>query len=259
MSNVGIGIHSMRGVKDDSIINIARLKGDKTPFHIHIAEQLKEIEDCEAFLGKRPVEWLLDNVDLNENYHLVHATHLTDSETIGIAKSKAKVVICPTTEGNLGDGIFPLRLFQENVGQWSIGTDSHIGINPLEELRLLDYGQRLVSHKRNTFTDICEGDSGAFGIRQATVNGRIAMGNHNPQYFEVGEYFDCAIIDAEAPLIRNSGIDKLTSTIVYSCDATHQLGTISKGNWVVKEGKHVKREEINRNFDNVMQGLKSRS
>ena len=121
------------------------------PVHIHVSEQLKEIEDSLAYLGKRPVEWVLDNLDLNERYQLVHATHLTSSEVEKLAKSKAQVVICPSTEGNLGDGIFPLIDFQKLGGHWCIGTDSHIGINPEEELRILDYGQRLTTHKRNIY------------------------------------------------------------------------------------------------------------
>ena len=112
------------------------------PFHIHVSEQLQEVKDAIAYLGKRPVEWLLENLNLNDRFHLVHATHLTDDETTQLAKSNAHVVLCPSTEGNLGDGIFPLRLYQAHGGKWSIGTDSHIGLNPLEELRILDYGQR---------------------------------------------------------------------------------------------------------------------
>ena len=159
-ANIGIGIHSMRGVEPKDIAEIAKSGPQDIPFHIHIAEQLKEIEDSITYLGKRPVEWLLENVELNDRFHLVHATHLTEQETIGIAKSGANVVICPSTEGNLGDGLFPLRKYQNEGGKWSIGTDSHVGLNPLEELRLLDYGQRLISHKRNTYFSPEQGDGG---------------------------------------------------------------------------------------------------
>ena len=124
----------MRGVEPSDISEIAKSGPQDLPFHIHVSEQLKEVEDALRYLGKRPVEWLLENIALNNRFHLVHATHLTTKETEGIAGSGAHVVLCPSTEGNLGDGLFPLRKFQEDGGKWSIGTDSHIGLNPLEEL-----------------------------------------------------------------------------------------------------------------------------
>ena len=107
-ANIAIGIHSMRGVEPELIKRVASEFPKEVPFHIHISEQLKEIEDSKAYLNKRPVEWMLDNIDMNDRFHLVHATHLTKEETIGIAKTGANVVLCPSTEGNLGDGIFPL-------------------------------------------------------------------------------------------------------------------------------------------------------
>ena len=105
-ANIGIGIHSMRGVDPKDIAKIAESGPQNIPFHIHISEQLKEIEDSVSFLNQRPVEWLLDNVKLSDRFHLVHATHLTEQETRGIANGKANVVLCPSTEGNLGDGFF---------------------------------------------------------------------------------------------------------------------------------------------------------
>ncbi len=228
-ANVGIGIHSMRGVEPTDIAEIAKSGPQNIPFHIHISEQLKEIEDSITYLGKRPVEWLAENVQLNERYHLVHATHLIDEETLSIAHSGANVVICPTTEGNLGDGIFPLRKYQAEGGNWSIGTDSHVGINPLEELRLLDYGQRLITHKRNTYTSTTQGDSGLYAIDMACRAGRKAMNNFTPEFFKVGESFNAALIKADSPLIASSKLESLTSTIVYTADATMQAGSIVNG------------------------------
>lgn len=142
------------------------LNGNKNlPLHIHISEQLKEVSDSLEYLGKRPVEWMLEHCEMDSRFHLVHATHINEIELNGIAKSGASVVLCPSTEGNLGDGIFPLRDFILQDGNWSIGTDSHIGSNPMEELRILDYGQRLISHKRNTFYKKTEGNSGKNGNR----------------------------------------------------------------------------------------------
>jgi formiminoglutamate deiminase len=257
-ANLAIGIHSMRGVEAEVIRQVAINGSQKMPFHIHISEQLKEIADSVAYLGKRPVEWMLDNAEMNDRFHLVHATHLTDAETDGIAKSGANVVLCPSTEGNLGDGIFPLKRFQAQGGKWSIGTDSHIGINPFEELRLLDYGQRLISHKRNTFYSSEQGDGGLYAYDQVIKAGRKAMNNFNADYFKVGEAFNAVLIDAKAPLLASSSFENLPSTILYCSDVSMQYGTISHGELVVKEGKHCQEEEIRADFAKTMKSLGSR-
>lgn len=230
-ANIAVGIHSMRGVDAQDILRAAGDLPNNVPFHIHVSEQLKEVEDCIAFLGKRPVEWLLENCDLSERFHLVHATHLTETETEKLAKSGANVVLCPSTEGNLGDGIFPLRKYQNFGGAWSIGTDSHIGLNPFEELRLLDYGQRLISHKRNTFGE----DGGLFAITKATIAGRKAMNNFEPEFFKIGADFDACIIDANAPLLANVKTENLASSIVYSSDVSKIYGTFVKGKLIQKD------------------------
>lgn len=246
-ANIGIGIHSMRGVDPVFIAEIAKNGPQDIPFHIHIAEQLKEIEDCQAYLSKRPVEWLLDNVELNDRYHLVHATHLTSEEISGIAKSKANVVICPSTEGNLGDGIFPLVDYQNQGGNWSIGTDSHIGINPLEELRLLDYGQRLISHNRDTFAKT-HGDSGKFAIDMATITGRKAMNNFNSEYFSLGQPLNASIIDSSSPLLSLTSFDKLTSSILYTADSSQNSETIVNGNRIKADSKSDSYMKIKEKF-----------
>jgi len=257
-ANIGIGIHSMRGVEPKDIAEIAQFGPQNLPFHIHISEQLKEIEDSINYLGKRPVEWLAENVTLSERFHLVHATHLTEPETASIAQSGANVVICPTTEGNLGDGIFPLRKYQELGGKWSIGTDSHVGINPLEELRLLDYGQRLVSHKRNTYNSADQGDSGLFAIEMASTAGRKAMNNFEEKFFEVGKPFNAAIYDDKSALIGTSSLDNMASTITYSSDASMQSATVINGKEIVNAGKHINQEAISNKFFDTIKELGNR-
>ena len=257
-ANIAIGIHSMRGVEPELIKKIAAEGPQNIPFHIHISEQLKEIEDSIDYLNCRPVEWMLDNVNMSDRFHLVHATHLVDNETKGIADSNANVVLCPSTEGNLGDGLFPLKKFQNYGGKWSIGTDSHIGLNPFEELRILDYGQRLTTHKRNTYNSDREGDSGLYAIQQCLVAGRKAMGNFETEYFKVGEYLNAVLIDASHPLIGVTNKQNLASTIVYASDSTMQYGTISHGNLCVKNRQHNHFEEISANFIKTLQALNSR-
>ncbi|HEY0429044.1 MAG TPA: formimidoylglutamate deiminase [Pyrinomonadaceae bacterium] len=237
-ANVAVGIHSMRGVNCADILRTVRDAPQDVPFHIHAAEQLKEIEDSIQYLGKRPVEWLLENIGLGERFHLVHATHLTADETERLAKSCANVVLCPSTEGNLGDGLFPLRAFQSGGGAWSIGTDSHVGLNPLEELRLLDYGQRLITHKRDIFTGDQIKDSGLYAVRQATVSGRKAMNNFESRFFAPGASFDACIIKSDEPLLASVKTENLASSIIYCTDSSQIYGSFVTGNLIQKDEKY---------------------
>ena len=146
--NAGVAIHSLRAVAPAEILGLVSQSGS-TPVHIHIAEQMKEVTDCLSYTGLRPVEWLLANANLDARWNLVHATHASESEIHGIHAHQASVVICPTTEANLGDGFFNLTEAMRQSMRWSIGTDSHVNRNWSEELRLLEYGGRLSLQKRN--------------------------------------------------------------------------------------------------------------
>ncbi len=224
-ASIGFGVHSLRAASLEDLSGIVENGPLNAPFHIHIAEQLKEVEDCVGFHGKRPVECLMDRVELDGRFNLVHATYLAENELLGIARSGANVVICPTTEGNLGDGIFSLKHLNENGGRWSIGTDSHVSLNPFEELRLLDYGQRLVSRSRNTF-----GKTGAhFAISKVFEAGSRAMGSEGGEYFEIGKPINACLISSDHPIAGSASAENRLNTIVYSSDETMQKGTIVNG------------------------------
>lgn len=242
--SLGVCIHSLRAVGGDEILEVFKNSNKNLPAHIHIAEQVKEVKSCLAFYKKRPVEWLLDNVDLNDRYHLVHATHMNKKETKNLAKSGANVVICPSTEGNLGDGFFNLLEFHQNAGSFSIGTDGHFNLNPLEELRLLDYGQRLKYQKRNV---IClkEGEESGEVLYQKTLDaGILAMGERGAGPLEPGSFFDGVILDPQHPILTGLKPNKILSGLIFSADPSVYLGTITRGNWVVKSGRHAKYNEI---------------
>ncbi|MEZ5425027.1 MAG: formimidoylglutamate deiminase [Pyrinomonadaceae bacterium] len=257
-ANIGMGIHSLRGVEPELIKEVVDSLPADLPFHIHISEQLKEIEDCLSHLGKKPVQWMLDNAELSDRFHFVHATHVDDYEVKGLAESGVNVVLCPTTEGNLGDGIFPLGKFQDRGGSWSIGTDSHVSLNPFEELRLLDYGQRLVSHRRNIFADRAEGNSGINAIRRATLTGRRAMNDQSQGFFEVGRPFNASVISAGHPLLQTASPENRLNTIIYSSDETWQTGTIAFGIWRSKNGRHQLQERITGDFLEAVKELGNR-
>lgn len=227
-AKLGFGVHSLRAVKPEDVIRTVEQGPKDIPFHLHAAEQLKEVEDSVAFLRKRPIEWLLENISLNDRFHIVHCTHMNDNEVAGLAKSKAHAVLCPGTEGNLGDGIFRLTDYHRHGGSWSIGTDSHISLNPLEDLRWLDYAQRFTTHKRNTF------DDGATILVNTTLRaGRRAMGNSAQSYFAVGQPMDAVVYNAKAPLLERAGFEHALQAILYTADSSSVLGTLVNGHWIV--------------------------
>lgn len=254
-ASLGVGFHSLRAVNKETVRTYFDQEKSSLPFHIHISEQLKEVNECMDLYGARPVEWLLENAPVNARFHLVHATHLTEKETTDIANSGAHVVICPSTEGNLGDGIFPLKPFMNAGGKWSIGTDSHIGLSPMEELRILDYGQRLISHQRNQFITSTNGNSGHVGFDMALQAGRAAMGHPGTPYFAVGQSLDAIVMDSSHPLILTSSSPQLLSTLIYAGDPSFILGTITHGQWQVKNGRHLKAEDIANDFGRAMKQI----
>lgn len=254
---LGYGIHSLRAVTPEDVITV-RGYDDTLPFHVHISEQKQEVADAEAYFGKRPVQWLLDNIAVGHNCHLVHATHLSQGELEGIANAQANVVLCPTTEGNLADGLFPLINYQRSNGRWCIGTDSHISLSPLEELRMLDYGQRAKTNKRSTFINEQQKDSGANAYRQSLINGRAAMGNTNEAYFKIGGPLDAMVYDASHPLLAASSNNTLLSTIIYSADAAFNLGTLVNGRWVNKHNQYFNQEKVRADFLNTLNRLNFR-
>lgn len=241
---LGVCIHSLRAVAKEDILEVFKNTQKTLPAHIHIAEQEKEVKSCLAHYKKRPVEWLLDNLDLNNRYHLVHATHMNPKETKNLAKSGANAVICPSTEGNLGDGFFNFLEFHRHNGSFSIGTDGHFNLNPLEELRLLDYGQRLKYQKRNL---VClkEGEESGEVLFQKTLKaGCLAMGKSEIGPLEPGSFFDGVVLDPQHPVICGLKPKKILSALIFSGDPSIYLGTITKGNWVVKNGRHAKYSKI---------------
>lgn len=249
-SRLGFGVHSLRAADAQDVIKILQNGPQEIPFHMHAAEQLREVNDSLAFLKQRPVEWLLNNADLNEHFHLIHCTHLTDDEVSRLARSKAHVVLCPGTEGNLGDGIFRLTDFARHFGRWSIGTDSHISLNPLEDLRWLDYTQRLTSHRRNTFSN-----GASILMDNAILSGRRAMGLSASNFFETGKPLDAVIYRGDSPLLSVAGSENILSTLLYTADGLSVAGTIVDGDWITKDGHHKNFEEILKDFQGAVKRI----
>ncbi len=231
-ARLGFGVHSLRAVEAVDVLATHAQGPTDLPFHLHAAEQTLEVARCQAHLGARPVEWLLDNLPLDERFHLVHCTHMSATETTRLAQSGAQVVLCPGTEGNLGDGIFPLVDYAAAGGRWSIGTDSHISLNPLEDLRWLDYGQRLTYRRRNIFAD------GAKTLVDTTFfAGQRAAGRSVADYFAIGQPLDAVVYDLAQPLLAQAGPTHLLAALLYTADPSAILGTLVDGQWAYRAGE----------------------
>jgi formimidoylglutamate deiminase len=249
-ASLGFSVHSLRAVDAKDIIQTFKDGPPHIPFHLHAAEQLKEVEDCVAHLKQRPVEWLLNNLPVDDRFHVVHCTHMNDDEVKRLAGSGAHAVLCPGTEGNLGDGIFRLTDFASHQGSWSIGTDSHISLNPLEDLRWLDYAQRFTTHKRNTF------DDGARVLVNKTITaGRMAMGMQPRAFFEPGQPLDAVIFNAKAPLLAHGNLSHILSGLLYTADSADISGTLVNGRWIVKDQTHAAAKTINASFTSAIKKI----
>jgi len=253
-AKLGFSVHSLRAVELDDVKATFTSGPKNLPFHLHVAEQKKEITDCLSYCSKRPMQWLLENLPVDERFHLVHSTHLDDGELRSLTASKANVVLCPSTEGNLGDGIFRMKEYVKLGGHWSIGTDSHVGLNPLEEFRMIDYRQRLVTNQRNTF----QGDAASYLVNESISSGRTAMGNSSFDNFEIGKTLDAVVFNAKSHLVSETSEKNRLATILYTSDSSRILGTLVNGKWIVKQQHHQLGQAIKENFSKAMRQLKNR-
>lgn len=246
---IGIAPHSLRAVSPESLKEVMAASSNY-PIHIHIAEQVKEVEDCIAWSGARPVQWLLDNVEVSDRWCLVHATHLNDNEIDGIANAKAVAGLCPITEANLGDGIFDGVKYH---GKWGIGSDSNIRICVAEELRTLEYSQRLRDLKRNRLTKPHQANGRAL-FDKATKGGAQALGQPMGS-LQVGKMADIVSLDAHHPALIGRMNDNWLNGWIFSGDAHCVKDVWVSGKHIIKQGRHPKRQSVVESFAATMQYL----
>jgi formimidoylglutamate deiminase len=249
---VGIAPHSLRAVTPDELAAILPLAGDG-PVHIHIAEQVKEVADCLAWSAKRPVEWLLDAMPVDRRWCLVHATHITDEEANRLAGSGAVAGLCPITEANLGDGIFPAGAFQAAGGTFGVGSDSNVRISLTEELRLLEYGQRLQGQARNVMAGAAEKSTGRALFDGVLRGGAQALGIDGG--LTVGASADIVSLDADHPaLVARTGDDLLDGFIFAGGDKL--ISSVWRaGEKVVSDGIHHRRAEVSVRYRRTLERL----
>ena len=245
--NLGIAPHSLRAVDETLLKEVLSQCTDINMIHIHIAEQLKEVDDCLDWSGQRPVEWLLNHFDVDEKWCLIHATHMNQQETTQLAKTGAVVGLCPTTEANLGDGIFNAHDYFSDNGKWGIGSDSHISISPIEELRWLEYCQRLITHNRNVLSCPATPSTGAQLYQHACAGGAQAT-NRFAGKIEIGYRADFIVIDSEHPRIYGRKGNDLLDSWIFSGNDNPVTDVFVGGKQVITNGQHEHEEKINATF-----------
>ena len=247
---VGIAPHSLRAVTPpalNSAIAILRKLDPSAPIHVHIAEQPKEVADCRAWSGTTPIDWLLANAPVDETWCLVHATHATPAEIAGMAKRRAVAGICPTTEANLGDGLFALGPFLAADGVFGVGTDSNVSTSPVEELRWLEYGQRLVHQARNIAQTREGASTGGFLFERARAGGAQASGRRTGE-LTPGWRADFVVLDEEHPAFVGRAPDTLVDAWLFCGNANPVRDVVIGGEWVVREGHHRHQEQAASDF-----------
>lgn len=252
---VGIALHSLRAVPEQAISGVLATDAAKQgPIHIHIAEQIGEVQDCLATRGARPVEWLFDHAQVDARWCLVHATHLTESETAQIARSGAVAGLCPTTEANLGDGLFPLTRYLDAKGVLGIGSDSHISISPVEELRWLEYGQRLTTRHRNIASRHKDDSVGETLWQAALRGGALAAGLPIGELKE-GSRADLLVLDSNAPLLAARDKRSVMDSFLFAGNTPLVRDVMVGGHWVVRDFQHRDEERIEDRYRAVVEQL----
>lgn len=256
-ANLGMALHSLRAVPEEAIgpvlAELAKLPSN-TPLHLHISEQQKEVAACLEHRGQRPVAWLLDHLPVDERWCLVHATHLNPEECSALAQSRAVVSLCPTTEANLGDGLFPLAPFRAYNGRITIGSDSNICTNPFEELRWLEYGQRLISQQRNLGADALQPHTGS-ALYQACLQGGAQALGQPIGALGLGQRADLLVLNANDPLFTQRPPQFWLDALVFAGGPAQIDEVWVAGRACIKQQQHAKAEKFESEFRRTLEKL----
>jgi len=258
-ANVRIGFapHSLRATSEPLLREVLAgldAMDPAAPVHIHIAEQVKEVDDCVAWSGARPVAWLMDHFDVSHRWCLIHATHMDKEETSRLASSGAVAGVCPTTEANLGDGLFPARDYLNGGGRLAIGSDSNVALSAAEELRLFEYGQRLVTRERNVLAGAPGASSGRRLFDAATRGGAQALGI-DAGAIEVGKRADVVVLDGDHPALAHRAGDEILDSWIFANAGNPVRDVYVAGKQVIADGRHAQEDEIAARFRTALKQL----
>jgi len=255
---LGLGFHSLRAVTPGQITRVLAAAPIPGPIHLHIAEQQKEVDDCLAWSGRRPLQWLFEHCPVDKHWCLVHATQAQPDEVARLAESGAVAGLCPTTEANLGDGLFPASDFLARNGRFGIGSDSQVSVSLVEELRWLEYGQRLRDGKRNRLVRPGRPAVGAALYQEALAGGAQALGQPVGA-LETGRRADLLVLDGADPYLACAEGDQILNRWLFAGSDRQVRDLMVGGRWVVRDGRHADEERTASAFAGVLARLASTS
>lgn len=250
---IGVAPHSLRAVSHDGLLAAVNMLPD-APLHMHLAEQVAEVDEVKAHTGARPTEWLLDQVDVNSRFCLIHSTQMIASETAALAKSGAVVGLCPITESSLGDGIFDGERYITQGGKFGVGSDSNIRISLVEELRTLEYSQRLRDKKRNIMASE-QASVGRLLWEKVNMGGHQAMGRHGG-LMRAGAWADLVALDHMALDLISLSDDWILDNLVTTGDKSMISDVWSAGRHMVVSGQHIHRDVITARYAKQVKHLR---
>lgn len=251
---LGMAPHSLRAVTQEGLTAVLAGRSMPGPVHIHVAEQVKEVEDCLAWCGERPVEHLLRHYPAGRHWCAIHATQMTAAETRELAASGVIAGLCPLTEANLGDGIFPAPSFIGSGGAFGIGSDSHISVSVAEELRMLEYSQRLRDRTRNALADGPLQSTGRSLLDRALTGGAQAL-DQPMGAIAAGLRADIVVLDHEDPGLMGRSGDAGLDSWIFSAGNRAVRDVYCGGRQVVRQGRHVNADAIRRRFLKTVERL----
>jgi formimidoylglutamate deiminase len=254
---LGISPHSLRAVTKDLLSEVIAGVAADAPIHIHVAEQEREVEHCVSWCGRRPVAYLLDSFEVSPRWCAIHATHMDDDETVALARSGAVAGLCPTTEANLGDGIFPAAAFLGVGGTIAIGSDSQVTVSPADDLRQLEYSQRLAHRARNVLAGAPHSSTGRRLLDAVSRGGAQALAQPMGA-IETGNRCDIVVLDPDHPALIGRSGDEAVDSWVFSGGGPCVKDVIVGGEIVIRERQHSRQDEILRDFRAAITRLRNR-
>ena len=244
---LGVAPHSLRAVTPDELATIVQFAPDDAPIHIHAAEQTREVDDCVAWSGERPIEWLLGHANVDRRWCVVHATHMTEREVDRLAESGAVAGLAPCTEADLGDGIFPGEGYARAGGRFGVGSDSNTTIDPFTELRQLEWSQRLALRRRNVMVGSSDAPVGEVLWRAAAQGGAQALGLAAGR-ISPGLRADLIVLDVEDPALAEQPLASLLDAAIFGPCRRPVRDLVRGGRFALRDGRHPREHDVLRRF-----------
>ncbi len=256
LQTAGVALHSLRAVPPAAIADVVAAAPAPIPVHVHVSEQRREVDECRRRFGRRPIELLFDSARIDARWCLVHATHAAPTELEAIVQAGAVVGLCPTTEGNLGDGRFPLDEFAASGGRFGIGSDSHVSVDPREELRTAEYALRVWRERRALASSASRPHCGSFLYAAAAAGGAQALSLGRGE-LAAGEPADIVVLDTDRAEFAGVPAEALLDAYIFAPRPGALRDVLVGGAWTVRDGRHPRRDAIAQSYRRCLARLRS--